>query len=165
MDADQASIDTTSLVRRDMQIQREIARLEQEREQLRDALVKELDGKVPPRWHSTIDGKPLVVVHGHKTTVRYDEPLLKDRLGEKYAEILEIDGVKIRKNRELVRPLLLPVLDRVGTPVAARVEAAIRSGSLSVEAFKNAFSKTVTPYVSIRAENTHVVSSAANVPY
>lgn len=161
----QAPIGTEALIRRYMEIQREIAVLEQEKERLRDSLVHELQGKVPPRWHSVIDGKPLWVLHGHKTTVRYDEPLLKERLGERYTEILEIDATKVRKNRELVRPLIAPVLDRVGTPAAARVEAAIRSGSLTIDSFKGAFSKTVTPYISIRADNTHPVSLAANVPY
>jgi hypothetical protein len=161
----QPPIGTEALIRRYMEIQREIAVLEQEKERLRDSLVHELEGKVPPRWHSVIDGKSLWVLHGHKTTVRYDEPLLKERLGERYAEILEIDGMKVRKNRELVRPLIAPVLDRIGTPAAARVETAIRSGSLTIDAFKGAFSKTVTPYISIRAANTHPVSLAPNVPY
>ena len=154
-----------TLIRRYMEIQREIASLEQEKERLRDSLVRELDGKVPQRWHSVIDGKPLLVLHGHKTTVRYDEPLLKERLGERYAEILEIDGTKVRKNRELVRPLVAPVLDRIGTPAAARVEAAIRSGSLGIEAFKGAFSKTVTPYVSIRSDHGCLESPAPDIPY
>lgn len=163
--ASQAPVGTEALIRRYMEIQLEIALLEQERERLRNTLVHELEGKVPPRWHSVIDGKPMLIVHERKTTVRYDEPLLKERLGERYTEILEIDATKVRKNRELVRPLIAPVLDRVGTPAAARVEAAIRSGSLTIDSFKGAFSKTVTPYISIRADNTHPVSLAANVPY
>lgn len=163
--ATQPPVGTEALIRRYMEVQLEIALLEQEKERLRDTLVHELEGKVPPRWHSVIDGKPMLIVHERKTTVRYDEPLLKERLGERYTEILEIDATKVRKNRELVRPLIAPVLDRVGTPAAARVEAAIRSGSLTIDSFKGAFSKTITPYISIRADNTHPVSLAANVPY
>lgn len=139
------------LIRRYMQVQREIDILEQEKERLRESLVSELEGKVPSRWHAMVDGTPLLVVHRHTTTVRYDESLLRERLGDKYQEILEIDSKKIRKNRELVRPLVASVLDQVGTPTAARVEAAIRSGSLPMEAFKGAFKKTFTPYISIRA--------------
>ena len=157
--------DTVALIRRYMQIQREIATLEQEKERLRESLVNGLEGKVPPRWHSEIDGKPILVVHRRKTTVRYDEQLLRDRLGDKYAEILEIDGTKIRKNRELVRPLLAPVIDYVGTPAAARVEAAIRSGTLPMEAFKGAFKKTHSPYISIQADCARPVVPAPDVPY
>ena len=157
--------DTMALIRRYMQIQQEIAALEQERERLRESLVNGLEGKVPPRWHSEIDGKPILVVHRRNMTVRYDERLLRDRLGDKYAEILEIDGTKIRKNRELVRPILAPVIDCVGTPAAARVEAAIRSGTLPVEAFKGAFKKTYSPYISIQDDSARPVAPVPDVPY
>ena len=156
---------TAGLIRRYMQIQQEIAALEKEREQLRDSLVNGLEGKVPEKWNSLIDGKTVLVVHRRKITVRYDERLLRDRLGDRYAEILEIDGTKIRKNRELVRPFLAPVLDRIGTPAAARVEAAIHSGSLPMEVFKGAFHKDVTPYISIREVVERSGPSAADDPF
>lgn len=157
--------DAVVLIRRYMQIQQEIAALEKEREQLRDSLVNELEGKVPEKWNSLIDGKTILVVHRRKITVHYDERLLRDRLGGRYAEILEIDGAKIRKNRELVRPFLAPVLDRIGTPAAARVEAAIHSGSLPVEVFKGAFHKDVTPYISIREVVERSGPPAADDPF
>ena len=71
--------DSDGAIRRYQQIQQEIARLEEERERLRDLLVKELDGKFPSKWHSTIDGKPILVVHEYKTSVRYDEPLPREK--------------------------------------------------------------------------------------
>lgn len=162
---DTARIDTTAAIRRYMEIQREIAQLEREKERLRDSLAKELEGKVPAKWRTTVDGKPLVVTHQLKTVVRYDEPLLRERLGEKYVEILEVDGGKLRKNRELVRPLLMPVLERVGIPVAVRVENAIRTGALTVDAFRGAFQKTITPYVSVRIETTPPVKPPADMPF
>ena len=58
--------DSDGAIRRYQQIQQEIARLEEERERLRDLLVKELDGKFPSKWHSTIDGKPILVVHEYR---------------------------------------------------------------------------------------------------
>ena len=157
--------DSDGAIRRYQQIQQEIARLEEERERLRDLLVKELDGKFPSKWHSTIDGKPILVVHEYKTSVRYDELLLRERLGTRYMDILEIDGAKIRKNRELVRPLLASVLDKIGTPAASRVEEAVKSGLVSVVDFQGAFRKVVTPYISIRADKPHSAPSAPDVPY
>ena len=157
--------DSDGAIRRYQQIQQEIARLEEERERLRDLLVKELDGKFPSKWHSTIDGKPILVVHEYKTSVRYDEPLLRERLGTRYRDILEIDGAKIRKNRELVRPLLASVLDKIGTPAASRVEEAVKSGLVSVVDFQGAFRKVVTPYISIRADKPRSAPSAPDVPY
>lgn len=157
--------DSDGAIRRYQQIQQEIARLEEERERLRDLLVKELDGKFPSKWHSTIDGKPILVVHEYKTSVRYDELLLRERLGTRYMDILEIDGAKIRKNRELVRPLLASVLDKIGTPAASRVEEAVKSGLVSVVDFQGAFRKVVTPYISIRADKPRSAPSAPDVPY
>ena len=162
---DLVHIDGVRAIRRYMQIQREIAQLENEKEQLRNMLAKELDGKVPSRWHLTIDGKPILVVHELKTAVRYDEQLLRERLGAKYTEILEIDGAKIRRNRELVRPLLESVLDKIGTPAPSRVKAAVRSGFLAVEDFKGAFRKSVTPYVSIRADTVRASPSTTDDPF
>ena len=163
--SDATPIDTDAAIRRYMQIQREIAQLEREKEQLRDSIVKELEGKTPTKWHTTVDGKPLLVTHQFKTVVRYDEPLLRERLGEKYAEILEIDGAKLRKNRELVRPLLMPVLDTVGSPASARVENAIRTGALAVEDFRGAFQKTMTPYISVRIETAPPAKPSADMPF
>ena len=157
--------DSDGAIRRYQQIQQEIARLEEERERLRDLLVKDLAGNFPSKWHSTIDGKPILIVHEYKTSVRYDEPLLKERLGIRYVDILEIDGAKIRKNRELVRPLLASVLDKIGTPAASRVEEAVKSGLVSVADFQGAFRKVVTPYISIRADKPRSAPSAPDVPY
>ena len=157
--------DREKAIRRYQQIQQEIARLEEERECLRDMLVKDLEGKFPSKWHSTIDGKPILVVHEYKTSVRYDEPLLRERLGTRYMDILEIDGTKIRKNREIVRPLLASVLDKIGTPAASRVEEAVKSGVVAVADFQGAFRKVVTPYLSIRADQPHSAPSAPDVPY
>ena len=145
--------ETAQAIRRYMEIQREMARLEQEKEELRNLIAKELDGQVPASWRPTLDAKPLVVMHGYRTTVKYEEDILRERLGDRYHEILEIDGTKIRKNRELVRPYLEAVLDQVGTPQAARVEAAIRSGTVTPDEFRGAFRKTVTPFVSIRIDS------------
>ena len=127
---------TAQAIRRYMEIQREMARLEQEKEELRNLIAKELDGQVPASWRPTLDAKPLVVMHGYRTTVKYEEDILRERLGDRYREILEIDSTKIRKNRELVRPYLEAVLDQVGTPQAARVEAAIRSGTVTPDEFR-----------------------------
>ena len=143
---------TAQAIRRYMEIQREMARLEQEKEELRNLIAKELDGQVPASWRPTLDARPLIVMHGYRTTVKYDEDLLKERLGRRYYEILELDGTKIRKNRELVRPYLEAVMDQIGTPQATRVESAIRAGIVTAEEFRGAFKKMTTPFVSIRVD-------------
>ena len=49
---------TAQAIRRYMEIQREMARLEQEKEELRNLIAKELDGQVPASWRPTLDAKP-----------------------------------------------------------------------------------------------------------
>ena len=144
--------ETADALRRYMRLQLDIFLLEQEKERLRDSLVQELGTNVPGIWHPTLDGKPLTIMHSYRTTVRYDEETLRGRLGEKYREILEPDGNKIRRNRDLVRPLLAGILDTVGSVNTARVEAAIRNGIISAEFFQGAFQKTVTPFLSVRID-------------
>ncbi len=152
--------ETAQAIRRYIEIQREMARLEQEKEDLRHLIVKELEGQVPGSWRPTLDAKPLIVMHGYRTTVKYDEALLKERLGRRYYEILELDGTKIRKNRELVRPYLEAVMDQIGTPQATRVESAIRAGIVTAEEFRGAFKKTTTPFVSIRVDTAPGASTS-----
>ena len=126
-------------------------RLEEEKDRLRDIIAKELEGETPSRWNAVLDGKPLVVTHGFRTAVSYDEDTLRQRLGEAFYDLLDIDGAKLRKNREAARPLLAPILATVGSVSPERVEAAIKDGKVKAEAFRGAFRKTVTPYVSIRS--------------
>ena len=144
--------ETADAIRRYMRLQLDIFLLAQEKERLRDFLVRELGTNVPGIWHPTLDGKPLTIVHTYRTTVRYDEEMLRGRLGEKYREILEPDGNKIRRNHDLVRPLLAEVLETVGSVNAARVEMAIRNGVVSAESFQGAFQKNVTPFLSVRID-------------
>jgi ATP-dependent DNA helicase RecQ len=86
-------------------------------------------------------------------------------VGLRSGDALKVDGTKIRKNRELVRPLLVPVLDKIGTPASSRVENAVRSGSIAVSDFQGAFRKIVTPYISIRADRHSSGPAVNDVPY
>ena len=65
--------DTADAIRRYMRLQLDIFLLEQEKERLRDTIVRELGANVPGIWHPVLDGKPLTVMHSYRTTVRYNE--------------------------------------------------------------------------------------------
>lgn len=151
-------------LRRYMQLQREILRLEEEKAHLRDCLAVALGDQFPAVWRPVLDAQSLLIHHGTRTMVRYEEPLLRERLGDRYVEILEIDATKIRKNRDAVRPLLRPILDRVGTPQANRVEAAIRAGTVSAAEFRGAFSKTYAHSLSVRIERAPSPAPQAGLP-
>ena len=76
-----------------------------------------------------------------------------------YAVLIML-GIKRVENRGA-----MPVLDRVGSPAAARVENAIRTGTLTVDAFRGAFQKTVTPYISVRIETSPPVKPVTDMPF
>ena len=62
-------------------------------------------------------------------------------------------------------PLLMPVMDTVGSPASARVENAIRTGTLTVEDFRGAFQKTMTPYIFVRIETAPPAKPSADMPF
>ena len=55
--------ETADAIRRYMRLQLDIFLLEQEKDRLRDSLVRELGTNVPGIWHPVLDGKPLTVMH------------------------------------------------------------------------------------------------------
>ena len=155
--------ETLSAIRRYLEIQKTMAELEEERKRLREQLVKELEGRVPARWFAVVDGRKFAISHKYKVDVKYDEQLLQVRLGDKYKEILEIDAKKVRKNREIVRQLLDPIMLTIGTPTAARVKSTIVSGLVDTKSFYGAFQKTSTPFISIASVGEVVATE--NMPF
>ena len=61
---------TAQAIRRYMEIQREMARLEQEKEDLRNLIAKELDGQIPTSWRPMLDAKPLRL-HPRRCSLRH----------------------------------------------------------------------------------------------
>lgn len=77
------------------------------------------------------------------TSVKYNEAVLRERLGERFTRILDIDAKKLRRNRGVVLEALGERLAEVGSISKARVKAAIESGGVSSEEFAGAFEKSV----------------------
>ena len=122
-------------------IQEEERRLDEEKATLRDRLARHLQDYQDPFWFPTVAGQALKVRVRHDTEVRYNEEILRERLGDSYRLILRPDPAKIRRNLARVESLLQPALDLVGSPDREQVRLAVEKGTVPREAFAGAFEK------------------------
>ena len=136
-------------LKRYVEIQEEVAKLESEKKQWRDVLVAHMQATGQSMWTPTLDTKQLTVRYYPKTTVKYDEALLQQRLGDKYIQILEPDVAKIKAHLAEVTPLLAPLLPQVGSPTREKVKAAVEAGAVERHAFDGAFTKTDSSVFSV----------------
>ena len=81
--------------------------------------------------------------------MEYDEPVLQERLGSRYNEILAPNLKKIRHCLADLTPILTPVLNRIGSPDPDMVRVAIERGTLSKADFTGAFRKRTRRIVSV----------------
>ena len=81
--------------------------------------------------------------------VSYSEELLRQRLGDRYKNILDIDSKKLKKNSDQVLNLLGDAILQVGSVSKDKVKAAIDAGVVSVSDFDGAFEKTVKDYLTV----------------
>ena len=131
-------------LRRYLLIQKTMKQLEDERQALRDHLVRHMNQHRRTLWQTKVDDTEVNVRCQPLTTITYNEPLLRERLGARYVEILDVDLKKLKDRIEDVKPLLAPLLPFVGTPSREKVRDAIESGRLETSAFEGAYAKTET---------------------
>lgn len=128
-------------LKRYVEIQEQIAALESEKKRLRDVLAAHMQATGQQIWTPSLENKQLTVRYFPKTTFKYDEALLQERLGDTYLKILEPDPAKIKAHLSEVTPLLQPVLLQIGSPSREKVKAAVESGAVERHAFDGAFTK------------------------
>jgi hypothetical protein len=129
------------LLGRYLRIQDEARRLDEEKAQLKDRLASHLAGFTEPFWFPVVAGQPLKIRVQHAVDFTYNEELLRQRLGERYTEILRPDPAKIRRHLAAVEDLLRPALNLVGSPHRDQVRVAVERGAVPKDAFAGAFEK------------------------
>ena len=144
--------DIAQAVRRYVAIQRESAALQEERYRMRDQIAAYMARVGAATLTPEVDGTRMVVRNYVKNVVEYDEAVLKERLGQDYRLILWPDPDKIKKNLPKAAPLLMPILDEIGSPSPEAVKAAIAGGKLRKEQFDGAFERRQTQTFSISRE-------------
>jgi len=129
-------------LRRYLEIQRNMKKLEDERQGLRDVLVQHMKTKRSNIWDTKVDDAGVNVKCYSFTEVKYDEALLRERLGERYVEILDLDVKKLKEHLPEVKPFLTSLLPLVGTPSREKIRDVCEQGSMEPGVFRGAFSKT-----------------------
>lgn len=131
------------------QLQIEEQRLKERKQELQDKLKDHLRGEEKNIWFPEIDGTRLKVSYRSLPHVEYDEETLRQRLGDRYFSLLEPDIRKLRTQLTTLDNELQPLLDRIGSPSADKVKAAVQAGTVSMTEFKGAFTKTMKEYISV----------------
>jgi hypothetical protein len=129
------------LLGRYLQIQDETRRLDEEKGRLKGRLAGHLAGFTEPFWFPVVAGQALKIRVHHDTDFTYNEELLRQRLGERYPQILKPDPTKVRRHLAEVEELLRPALDLVGSPHRDQVRLAVERGAVPKDAFAGAFEK------------------------
>lgn len=135
-----------------VEIQKESTALQEERYLLRDQIAAYMEEKDAWLISPEVDGTRFSVRNTVKTVVDYDEVLLKERLGNDFRLILWPDPAKIKKNLSRVAPLLMSILEEIGSPSPEAVKAAISGGKIKKELFEGAFEKRQTRTFSVSRE-------------
>ena len=136
-----SAVDMEDLLRRYLKIQDESRRLEVERKSLRDkiAAVLSLSGKTGQDMF--VDQHPLHIRCEPKTVYKFDDQLLRNRLGRAYYSILEPDTQKMKAHMDDVVRCLAPIIHKVGVPSGRRLDAAIRAGRISSDLVEGAVTR------------------------
>ena len=136
-------------LRRYLEIQRQQKKLEDERQGLRDVIIQHMKARRTGLWDTKVDDTKVNVKSFSFIEVVYDEALLRERLGERYVEILDLDVKKLKEHLPEVKPLLKSLLPLVGTPSRERIRDVCEQGSMEPGMFKGAFTNTETQRLTV----------------
>jgi hypothetical protein len=136
-------------LRRYLEIQAVEQRLKEEKNDLRERIGAHMAGLEMKYWYPKIDGQPVKVRYRETTAIEYNESLLHDRLGDRYATILAPDLRKIRLHLDKLESTFSPVLSIIGSPSPEKVRIAIENGIVNKQSFTGAFKKTVKRFVAV----------------
>ena len=130
-------------------LQQEERELKERKHGLQEKLKAHLRGDAKKVWYPEAGGTRLKISYRSVPQVEYDEELLRTRLGDRYKSILEPDMRKLKAELPNLGNELELLLDRIGSPSAEKVKAAIESGAASPGEFKGAFAKTAKEYITV----------------
>ena len=133
-----SAADMKELLRRYLKIQDESRRLEVERKSLRDKIASALSLSGKTGQDMFVDRCSLHVRCEPKIIYKFDDQLLRSRLGRAYYSILEPDTQKMKAHMDDVVRCLAPIIHKVGVPSGERLDAAIRAGRISADLVEGA---------------------------
>ena len=138
-------------------IEQDLTNLNKRKGELREKIQSLLLSLEQPSYkNDTFDIKVV-----SKGSINYDEDKLRARLGNRYSLILQPDIKRIKENLEVIKPQVMPYIDKIGKPSRELVKEMVESGKLKIGELKDAYEKTVTHtlYVKKRKVKTVVDNS------
>jgi len=142
-------VEMEKALRRYLEIQAEEQKLKDEKSDLRERIGRYMADLQMKYWYPKIEGQSVKVRYRETTAIEYNETLLHDRLGDRYATILAPDLRKIRLHLDKLESLFTPVLSLIGSPSPEKVRLAIENGTVNKESFTGAFKKTIKRFVAV----------------
>jgi len=149
------------VLRRYMEIQKEQQRLREEKKELQNKLKQAMEDMRGRFWYPTVDGVSLKVAHSRKQEVVYDDDVLRQRLGERFALVARPDVKKMREHMGEVERCVAPILDMVGSVDRDRVKAAIENGQVQREEFRGAFRKETAVRIAVMRQRPKQADGAS----
>ena len=137
----QPAVDMEDLLRCYLKIQDESRRLEAERKSLRDKIASVLSLSGKTGHDMLVDQCPLHIRCEPKTIYKFDDQLLRARLGRAYYDILEPDTQKLKAHMDEVVRRLAPIINKVGVPSDKRLDAAIHAGRIAPDLVADAVTR------------------------
>jgi hypothetical protein len=131
-------------------MEREMARLEDTKKTLRAALQKILEEEGKSIFLANVDSEQILLELKPRVEIRYNEDLLRSRLGRDYHRILQPDMAKIRQHLAELEPDLAPHLDQIGSPSREKIQQLVSSGEIPLDVFRGAFQKIHKPILFVR---------------
>jgi hypothetical protein len=147
-------------------IEAKIDALTAERDELRVQIAAAMNAEGLAQKMVELPEGRFKVTRRHVTTVKYDEAVLRERLGARIKAILDLDYRKVKEHRGAVLELLGDKLVDVGKVSQIRVREAVASGAVSAAEFKGTFQKTESDRLTIsRVRDTGSLPPSADAPY
>jgi hypothetical protein len=122
-------------------MEKEMARLEETKKTLRAAIQGLLEEEGETAFAAIVNGEQMLVELKTHTEIRYDEALLRTRLGREYDRILQPDMTKIRRHLQELSPVLAAHLEKIGSPSREKIRQLVASGEIPLDIFRGAFHK------------------------
>jgi hypothetical protein len=131
-------------------VEKEMARLEDTKKTLRAAIQRILEDEGKSIFLANVDDEQIILELKPRMEIRYNEDLLRSRLGQDYRRILQPDIVKIRQHLAELGPSLAPHMEMIGSPSRKKIQQLVSSGEIPMDAFRGAFQKTHKPVLFVK---------------
>lgn len=131
-------------------IEEQLEYLEQQKRILREKIRGLLESEGRNHYFLVVDNEAVALDLKKHTEVRYNEALLRQRLGPRYVRVLTPDLKKIRQHLQEITPALAPYLDKIGTPSREMIKQLILSGEFSTSEFQGTFEKVQKKILYVR---------------